>query len=178
MGYEKKAGKFWTLFIISVLLIMIIFLTVYKEKLTIIYIVNTYIPAKQLPNKWVMPALEFVTGFEFPVKTTNVQGIFQGGRDPLIFASFDADPNQIEQIMFQNSHNAKVKTVDAEYFNLLKSYDTTLFPMADIWQKELNVQLFDPNCIRQGTFIENGIERGFKILIDIEAHKAYIYAWY
>ncbi len=174
---KRKIGIF-KFIILPALLVIVFFGAIFRRNLTIVYMVNTYIPAKQLPHRWVIPALEYVTGCEFPLKVSNASGIFQGGRDPSMFAAFKADPNEIEQLITRNFHKAIVKVIDTEFLEFSRESGYTFFPAIDSWQKELRVQLYNRNTIGKGKLIEYNERRGLTVFIDRENDIIYIYAWY
>ncbi len=166
--------------LIALLILTAIYVAFYPEKLILTYIANTYIPVRPLPQNWIAPALERVTGLEFPVKISNAKGFFEGGRDYCIFVRSELGPSDVNSLVEFLSKNATVTKADRNYLEGVKAAGYTFFPDVLYWEKEYKFEkLFDINSLGAGTLIKNTNERGYTAFVDEDNKVVYIYAyWY
>jgi hypothetical protein len=165
--------------LIALLILTAIYVAFYPEKLILTYIVNTYIPVRPLPQNWIAPALERVTGLEFPVKISNAKGFFEGGRDHCIFVRSQLDTNDVSPLVEFLSKNSTVTKANHSYLEEVKCRGYTFFPDVLYWEKEYKFEkLFDINSLGAGTLIENTDSRGYTAFVDEENKVLYIYAYW
>ncbi len=169
--------------------------TIYRENIIMIYLVNSSISAKELPQKWVKPAFKFVTKRELPTKAYEIHGLFQGGRDPAIFVKFTASSKDIENFLrlFLKSNEKKTdpvfylqgelwipryteEIITSEFMHEANSQGYNLFYIPSQWQ-EGRMSFWNQKTIRSGRLIEYMSHGGYKILVDDIRNTVYIFSY-
>lgn len=185
---KRKKKKLCEILVLGgvALVVVITYAVIQREELILTYIVNTYIPAKQLPKRRVRSAFRHIIGHKMSIEAKGLQGIFEGGRDPGIFVKFEAEPNSIQQFLqpFLESRVRYDHTIDPNYMKYLNDSGHRLFVVPQRWQEKLGVRLFDQMSFVQGRLIEcyephqeGERQREYQLLIDEEHNTVYLYAY-
>lgn len=145
--------------------LIIIGMIAFRQKLMVVYLVNTSIPAKEIPTEAISPCFRLVTDKKFPDNTINTKGLFEGGRDPSIFIRFNAEPNIIDAFVSNITKDSSFEINKIDIDKLNSGYQ--FFYQPSEWQKRLGLKLFDQISFRDKKHI-NGSNSylSYDIIID------------
>ena len=182
--------------ILFVALVSILAATIYRDKIIMVYLVDGSLSAKELPEKWVRPAFEFVTGRELPTNAKELRAFFEGGRNPAIFVKFKASPESIENFLgFFLKHSVNEadpifyaqgerwiprytdKIITPEFMDEINYSGHNLFHIPSQWQKK-GALLWDQKSVRSGRLIEYISYGGYKLLVDDRNSTVYAFAYH
>ena len=91
----------WCIGLVAVVLLVLLGLLIaqWQDELRLMYHVNMTLRPHELPTILIRQAFRLVTERELPQKADSLRAIFQGGREPRIFVSFETDSEGIRYIV-------------------------------------------------------------------------------
>ena len=115
------------------------------------YYAQFAVSKQELPTRLIEPALKYVAQRDLPDNTSGLRAIFQGGREPRVFITFETNVEGVEYVKRSfGGPGARSEHFDAAAFKELKASGYQLFYNPSIWQKRTGVRLFDQESIESG----------------------------
>jgi len=144
----------------------------------VIYFVNTSIPARELPIKYIEPCFNLITQKNLPNNIRDLEGLFEGGFDPSIFIKFSAELKDIDSFVASFAKNGSYESEDTKSIDIQSAtdmgYQMCYYPSQ--WQKRLGIELFDQQSLREGEYtIGSGPSRAYEIVVDKERNIVYAF---